>query len=215
MAKFSEQKFDFKKEYKDLYLPKAAPALIDVPEMNFIMVNGSGDPAGESYQSAMQVLYSLTFTIKMSKMGGRQPEGYFDYVLPPLEGLWWSPEGELNLEERTGWQWISMIRQPDFVTPEVFDWAVRECREKKPEIDVSRARLERFTEGLCVQVMHVGPYAQERASMAKIGEFLAREGLVSEAGLLRKHHEIYLGDPRKTAPERLRTVLRTPVGRGS
>ena len=214
MAKPTERKYDFKKEYKDLYLPKEKPMLIDVPEMNFIMVNGTGDPTGESYQGAMQVLYSLTFTIKMSKMSGKQPEGYFDYVLPPLEGLWWSPEGSLNLEERSEWQWISMIRQPDFVTPEVFEWAVRECREKKSGIDVSRARLERFTEGLCVQTMHIGPYAQEQSSMARMEEFITREGLISESGLVRKHHEIYLGDPRKTAPERLRTVLRTPVRRG-
>lgn len=209
----AQAKFDFKKEYKDLYQPKEEPALIEVPAMNFIMADGSGEPAGESYQTALQALYALTFTIKMSKMSGNQPEGYFDYVLPPLEGLWWSPQGELDLQDREGWLWTSMIRQPEFVTPEVFAWAVEECRRKKPNVDVSRVRLESFTEGLCVQIMHIGPFAEEARSTAKLAAYIAEHGLINDSGMVRKHHEIYLGDPRKTAPERLRTVLRFPVSR--
>jgi len=205
-------KFDFKKEYKDLYLPGKKPALIEVPDMNFIMVDGRGEPGGESYQKAISALYALTFTIKMSKMGTWQPDGYFDYVVPPLEGLWWSADGKLDLHSpRESWLWTSMIRQPAFVTPDVFAWAKAECIRKKPEVDVSAARFETFQEGLCVQIMHVGPYSEEERSMKLIADFMEENALLDESGKERKHHEIYLGDPRKTAPERLRTVLRTPV----
>lgn len=208
----AEAKFDFKKEYKDLYLPGKKPMLIDVPDMNFIMVDGQGAPGGEAYQSAMSVLYALTFTIKMSKMGAWQPEGYFEYVVPPLEGLWWSAEGRLDQSSpRETWLWTSMIRQPAFVTPDVFGWAVAECAAKKPELGVKSARFESFREGLCVQIMHIGPYAEEERSMKLLAGYMEENALVDESGKERKHHEIYLGDPRKTAPEKLRTVLRTPV----
>ncbi len=123
-------KVDFKKEHKDLYLPKRRPVLIDVPQMQFLMVDGAGDPNSEAYQQAIGILYGLTFTIKMSKMSGKQPPGYYDYVVPPLEGLWWIAGGAFSLKQRENWLWISMIRQPEFVTPAVFDWAVEECGRK-------------------------------------------------------------------------------------
>ncbi|NLX91470.1 MAG: transcriptional regulator [Firmicutes bacterium] len=205
------QKFDFKKEYKELYLPKNKPALIDVPPMNFIMIDGAGDPEHEEYRNSIEILYALAFTIKMSKTSGKQPQGYYEYVVPPLEGLWWVSDGAFSFEERDKWLWTSMIRQPEFVTPEVFAWACEECRRKKPGLDVSKARLEIFTEGLCVQIMHTGPYAEEPRSIALMDGFIAENGLVDQTGSTRKHHEIYLSDPRRTAPEKLKTVLRHPV----
>ncbi|MGM9987878.1 MAG: GyrI-like domain-containing protein [Bacillaceae bacterium] len=206
------EKVDYKKQYKDLYIPKQKPALIDVPPMNFIMVDGKGEPAGECYQQAMQILYFLTFTIKMSKMSGQQPDGYFEYVVPPLEGLWWSEGGKLDVNQpKSEWLWTSMIRQPEFVTPEVFQWAVEECKRKKPDIDVSKARFESFSEGICVQVMHIGPYTDEQRSIDKIAQFIEDNQLIDMTGYARKHHEIYLSDPRRTASERLKTVLRFPV----
>lgn len=204
--------YDYKKEYKDLYLPKQKPTLIDVTEMTFIMVGGKGEPRGEEYQKAMQALYSLSYTIKMSKMSGSQPEGYFDYVVPPLEGLWWSEGGALDwTAPKSSWLWTSMIRQPEFVTDEIFGWAVEECHRKKPEVDVSRARLERFTEGLCIQTMHIGSYDDERPTVDGMLRYLDENDYIDESGNIRKHHEIYLSDPRKTAVEKLKTVLRLPI----
>jgi hypothetical protein len=204
-------KLDYKKEFKDLYMPKQKPALIEVPPMNFIMVNGKGDPQQEEYQNAIAILYALTFTIKMSKMSGSQPAGYFEYVVPPLEGLWWCEDGGFDFEKRDSWCWTSMIRQPEFVTNEVFEWAVEECKKKKPQLDISQARFEPFTEGLCVQMMHIGPYADEPKSIKMIKDFIEESGLADATGIERKHHEIYLSDPRKTAPDKLKTVLRHPV----
>lgn len=204
-------KLDYKKEFKDLYMPKQKPALIEVPPMSFIMVNGKGDPQQEEYQNAISVLYALTFTIKMSKMSGSQPEGYFEYVVPPLEGLWWCEDGGFDFVKRDSWRWTSMIRQPEFVTKEVFEWAVEECKKKKPQLDISQAGFERFTEGLCVQMMHIGPYSDEPKSIKMINDFIEESGLADATGIERKHHEIYLSDPRKTAPDKLKTVLRHPV----
>jgi len=206
-------KVDFKKEYKDLYLPKTKPMLIDVPEIQFIMVDGAGDPYSETYQQAIAILYGLTFTIKMSKMSGKQPSGYYEYVVPPLEGLWWVSGGVFSFEQRENWLWTAMIRQPEFVTTAVFDWAVEECARKKPELDLKRADLSAFTEGLCVQIMHLGPYADEPRSVELMKAFMTDNNLVDETGSERKHHEIYLSDPRKTDPEKLKTVIRHPVAR--
>lgn len=208
-------KLDYKKEYRDLYLPKQQPAVIDVPSMNFIMVNGRGDPNSEQYQNAISVLYALSFTIKMSKMGDNQPDGYFDYVIPPLEGLWWCEGAPFNFDQRDAWRWTSMIRQPEFVTPQVFDRAAETCKIKKPELDCSSARLECFTEGLCVQAMHLGPYKTEPDTVASMHAFMAQNRWMDETGPDRKHHEIYLNDPRKTAPDKLKTVIRHPVGAAS
>jgi len=204
---------DYKKQYQDLYQPKNKPMLIKVPPINFIMMDGKGDPQGQEYQNAIAALYALSFTIKMSKMSGSQPEGYFEYVVPPLEGLWDCDDGQFSLERRDHWVWTSMIRQPEFVTAEVFRWACQEVCAKKPEVDVSRARFEIYDEGLCVQMMHIGPYADEPASIAQIAEFITKNQLRDMCGGTRQHHEIYVSDPRKTAPEKLKTVLRHPVER--
>lgn len=225
--------FDFKKEYKDLYLPKTKPMLIDVPVMTFIAVAGSGNPNEENgdYAEALGLLYAFSFTVKMAKMGDWQPEGYFDYVVPPLEGLWWGGgfDGR-RIEDKGALNWVSMIRQPDFVTPEVFAWAREQVAAKKPGLDVGRARLVRFAEGPCAQIMHKGPYDNEPATVAALEEFVRATGragdiddppsaealmdmLDADGGVpsVRPHHEIYLGDPRRTKPENLRTVLRHPV----
>ena len=207
------KKVDYKKDYKDLYLPKTKPMLIDVPPMNFIIIDGAGDPNDTEYQQAVGTLYALTFTIKMSKMSGNQPQGYFEYVVPPLEGLWWISGGAFSFDKRDNWLWTSMIRQPEFVTPAVFSWALEECRRKKPELDLSKARFETFSEGLCVQIMHIGPYSDEPRSIALLENFIEENGLLNQTGSKRKHHEIYLSDPRKTAPEKLKTVLRLPVAK--
>lgn len=213
VQKKAVQKVDYKKTLKHLYLPPTRPEVIDVPPACYIMVDGTGDPQGKAYQEAMSILYSLNYTIKMSRKSGTELEGYFDYVIPPLEGLWWSPGGKLDLSQRDQWRWTSMIRQPEFVTPEVFAWAVQKCQVKKPEIDVSKARLEVFEEGTCVQMLHIGTYDQEVGSMAKLADFIKSNHYRDCSGQVRKHHEIYLSDPRKTVPERLKTVLRVPVER--
>jgi hypothetical protein len=205
------EKLDYKKEFKDLYMPPNKPTLIEIPSMNFISVNGKGDPRRKEYEDAMSILYALTFTIKMSKMSGIKPEGYFEYVVPPLEGLWWCNDGAFDFEKRENWRWTSMIRQPEFVTQDVFDWAAAQCKRKKPEINVDLARFEAFKEGKCVQMMHFGPYADEPKSVERMKIFLHENKLVDETGMDRKHHEIYLSDPRKTIPEKMRTVLRHPV----
>lgn len=212
--------FDYKKEYKDLYMPKAKPCVIDVPEMTFIMVDGKGNPNKENgeYPKAVELLYGLCYTIKMSKMSGLKPDGYFDYVVPPLEGLWWlNDDSNIDFSVKEKYCWTSMIRQPEFVTQEVFDWACLELTRKKPHIDVSKARLQKFTEGLCVQIMHTGPYDDEPETVAKIDAFVKEnnyKNAISDLlpdGTIRRHHEIYLGDPRKIDPSKRKTVLRHPV----
>lgn len=204
-------KLDYKKEYKDLYMPKTKPMVIDVPPISFIMVDGKGAPDGEEYQNAVQAIYALSFTIKMSKMGKSVPQGYFEYVVPPLEGLWYGEKEAFDFNRREDWRWISLLRQPEFVTQEVFDFVVEECRRKKPDVDGSRARLETFHEGLCVQMMHHGPYSGELATIETLHQYMADNNLKNMTGSDRKHHEIYLSDPRRTAPEKMKTVLRLPV----
>lgn len=207
-------KLDYKKAYKDLYLPKK-PAIIQVPEMVFIQVEGMGNPnACQSYKDAMEILYGLSYGIKMSKMGNEKPEGYFEYVVFPLEGLWWLDEGGFdgrNVTDKDKFHWFSMIRQPGFVTEEVFAQAKEKLLKKKPEIDFSNTRLVTFEEGLCCQIMHVGPYDDEPATMDKMDQYIAEQGYVPDFEGGRLHHEIYLGDPRKTAPEKLKTVIRHPI----
>ena len=163
-------KLDYKKVYKNLYLPKCEPNLIDVPSMNFIMVEGKGNPNAEGgeYQLAVELLYGLSYTIKMSKMGKFIPTGYFEYVVPPLEGLWWMSDNTMDFSVKDKYCWISMIRQPEFVTDEVFQWACCEVIKKKPLLDVSKAKLETFREGLCVQMMHIGPYDDEPKTITMI-----------------------------------------------
>ena len=212
-----EGKLDYKKEYKDLYLPKQKPDFVEVPDMLFLMVDGKGDPnTSQSYKDALGILYGLSYGIKMSKMSGTQPEGYFEYVVPPLEGLWWS-ETELfsegNKINKEKFFWTSMIRQPEFVTNEVFEAAKETLKKKNPSLDTCRARLVHWQEGLCCQVMHVGPYDMEPDTIRRLEQFIAEAGFEPDFSGARRHHEIYLGDPRKTAPEKLRTVIRYPVKR--
>lgn len=211
------EKLDYKKEYKDLYQPKDKPSLIEVPEMIFIAVDGAGDPnVSPEYKAAMELLYGLSFTIKMSKMDGSQPEGYFEYVVPPLEGLWYSDgvsfDG-MNVTDKSRFKWVSMIRQPEFVTEQVFEAAREKLAKKKPDLDISKARLMKYTEGLCVQIMHKGSYDDEPHSIEMIKKFAAENGLREDFSEDRLHHEIYLSDPRRCAPERLRTVIRHPVSK--
>ena len=212
-------KLDYKKEYKDLYLPKTKPMLIDVPNMKFIMVRGKGNPNSEKgeYQEAMSILYGLSFTIKMSKMGNNKIDGYFEYVVPPLEGFWWNKdEKNVDYRNKENFEWYSMIRQPEFVTEDVFKWACNEVKEKKG-IDISKAEFKEFKEGLCVQIMHLGSYDDEPKTIDKINKYIIDNNLKNDIGsslkngMIRRHHEIYLSDPRRTATEKLKTVIRIPV----
>ncbi len=207
--------YDFKKEYKSLYNPKRTPDIIDVPKMKFFMVEGSGDPnTSDSYKEAVEILYGLSYTIKMSKKNDTQPKGYFDFVVPPLEGLWWFDEDHFNGEvkdRKDEFIWIMMIRQPDFVNAEVFESVKKVLSKKKPELDLSRARLEEHIEGLCAQIMHIGPYDDEPATVDKLEKHITDKGYKTLMNGLRQHHEIYLSDPRKTAPEKLKTIIRHPI----
>lgn len=208
--------FDYKKEYKEFYLPPKKPALVDVPEMRFAAVRGSGDPneEGGAYSRAVGVLYAVSFTLKMSYLGARAIEGYFPYVVPPLEGLWWMGDGSAGIDyaNKSGFRWISMIRLPDFVTADDFVWAKDEAARKK-KLDVSDAEFFPYHEGLCVQCMHIGSFDAEPATVAAMDAYLHDCGCLPDFDGGRMHHEIYLGDPRKTAVERRRTVIRHPVVR--
>ena len=205
--------FDYKKEYKEFYLPKNRPELVSLPSMNFIAVRGTGDPnqEGGAYQQAISILYAVAYTLKMSHRAGHSIPGFFEYVVPPLEGFWWQ-EGQTGVDytNKAGFCWISAIRLPDFVTREEFDWAVQAATEKK-KLDCSAAEFFTLEEGLCVQMLHIGPYDTEPQSLAEMQAFLEQNGYVEDLSSERLHHEIYLSDPRKTAPEKQRTVLRHPV----
>ncbi|MCL2698304.1 MAG: GyrI-like domain-containing protein [Oscillospiraceae bacterium] len=207
--------FDFKKEYKDLYLPKEKPGVIDVPEMVFIMVDGKGNPnTSEQYKNALEILYGFSYTIKMSKKSAVQPEGYFDYVVPPLEGFWWGEDGcfdAANVINKDKLHWTSMLRQPEFVTQDVFESAKQSIGKKKPGLDLSPVRLVTFTEGLCAQIMHTGSYDNEPATIGVLERFIKESGYETDISEKRKHHEIYLNDPRKTESEKLKTVIRHPI----
>ena len=209
------EKLDYKKVYKELYQPPAKPTIVNVPDMVFIAVEGSGDPnISAEYREALEILYGLSFSIKMSKMNGTQPEGYFEYVVPPLEGLWWVDSAVFdgtNVTCKDDFRWISMIRQPDFVTEDVLERAGAALLKKRPQLDLSKARLMSYSEGLCVQIMHKGPYDDEPASIAAMKQYLAENGYTEDISDKRLHHEIYLSDPRRTAPEKLKTVIRHPI----
>lgn len=205
--------FDYKKEYKEFYLPPKKPHLLEVPPMNYVAVRGRGNPneAGGAYQEAIGILYAIAFTIKMSKLGSHKIEGYFDYVVPPLEGFWWQ-EGTDTIDyfRKEDFCFISVIRLPDFVTKEDFDWAVSEATQKKKK-DFSKAEFLTVGEGLCVQCMHIGPYDEEPATIRKMQAYAEEQGCVFDHTKKRLHHEIYLSDPRKAKPESLKTVIRIPV----
>lgn len=205
--------FDFKKEYKEFYMPKDKPSIVEVPAMNYIAVRGHGDPNKENgeYQEAIGLLYGIAFTIKMSKKGDHQIDGYFDYVVPPLEGFWWQDGIKgVDYAHKEKFNWISMIRLPDFVTKEDFDWAVQEATRKK-KTDFSKVEFLTVKEGLCVQCMHIGPYDDEPATVERMHEYISKQGYVLDITDERRHHEIYLSDARKVAPEKRKTVIRHPI----
>jgi len=206
--------FDFKKEYKEFYMPKAVPQLISVPKANYVAVRGRGDPnvEGGEYQRAVGILYAISYTLKMSYKTDRKIDGYFEYVVPPLEGFWWQDgvaEG-VDYANKDAFSWISAIRLPDFITKDDFDWAVHTATEKK-KLDCSSAEFLTVDEGLCVQIMHLGAYDDEPKSVALMDSFLEQNGYVNDITADRLHHEIYLSDPRKTAPDRCKTVIRHPI----
>lgn len=205
--------FDFKKEYREFYMPKNKPAIVDVPSANYIAVRGRGDPneEGGEYKQAISVLYSVAYTLKMSYKTEHKIEGFFEYVVPPLEGFWWQ-EGisGVDYSDKAGFNWVSLIRVPEFITRADFDWAV-ETAAKKKKIDCSRAELITIEEGLCVQILHTGAYDDEPATVALMDEYLEKNGYVNDFSDTRLHHEIYLSDPRKTAPEKRKTVIRHPI----
>ena len=205
--------FDYKKEYKEFYLPKDKPSFVTVPPMNYIAVRGKGDPKAESgeYKEANALLYGIAFTIKMSKKSRHQIEGYFDYVVPPLEGFWWQ-EGVTGVDyaHKENFEWISLIRLPDFVTKADFDWAVEEATSKK-KTDFSKVEFFTYSEGVCVQCMHIGSYDDEPKTIELMHEFAEKSGYEIHITDSRFHHEIYLSDPRRVKTERLKTVIRLPV----
>nr|CAI9744660.1 hypothetical protein [uncultured bacterium] len=205
--------FDFKKEYKEFYLPPAKPVIVIVPKANYIAVRGKGDPNDESgaYQQAIGVLYAVAYTLKMSYKTDHRIEGFYDYVVPPLEGFWWQEGIEgIDYRDKSTFCWISVIRLPDFITQADFDWAVENASKKK-KIDCSNAEFLTIDEGLCVQIMHIGPYDNEPASVALMDRFLAENGYENDITATRLHHEIYLSDARKVAPEKWKTVIRHPI----
>lgn len=205
--------FDYKKEYKEFYMPQTTPGIVMVPEMNYLAVRGSGDPNEEAgtYKESIGLLYGIAFTIKMSKKSAHQIDGYFDYVVPPLEGFWWQ-NGVTGIDyaHKDSFQWISVIRLPDFVTKEDFDWAIREATAKKKQ-DFSKVEFLKYNEGLCVQCMHIGTYDDEPATIETMDRFMKEQGYVLDITDQRFHHEIYLSDARRVAPEKLKTVIRHPI----
>lgn len=205
--------FDYKKEYKEFYMPKKKPSIVTVPPMNYIAVRGKGNPnvEGSEYKESIGLLYAIAFTIKMSKMGDHKIDGYFDYVVPPLEGFWWQ-EGVCGIDytRKEAFRFISVIRLPDFVTREDFEWAVAEAGRKK-KTDFSKVEFLTYDEGLCVQCMHIGPYDDEPATVALMHDYIAAAGYELDITEERFHHEIYLSDARRVAPEKLKTVIRHPV----
>ena len=205
--------FDFKKEYKEFYMPKNSPQIVDVPKANYIALRGRGDPneEGGAYQKALGLLYAVAYTLKMSYKTDYRIEGFFDYVVPPLEGFWWQEGVEgIDLADKSKFNWISLIRLPDFITEKDFEWAVKTASQKK-KLDCSAVEFLTVEEGLCVQIMHHGPYDDESATVALMDEYIKERGYVNDFNERRLHHEIYLSDARKTAPEKLKTVIRHPI----
>lgn len=205
--------FDFKKEYKEFYMPGKVPELVTVPPMKYVAVRGKGDPNDPdgAYQKAISVLYAVAYTIKMSKKSDHRMDGYFDFVVPPLEGFWWQEGSYERMDgDKDSYCWISVIRLPEFVTREEFQWAVKEAQRKK-KIDCSSAEYLSLEEGLCVQLLHMGPFDTESQSVALMDGFLEDKGLRNDFSENRLHHEIYLSDARKTSPDKWKTVIRHPV----
>lgn len=205
--------FNYKKEYKEFYMPANKPSIVTVPKMNYIAVRGKGNPNDESgeYKDSIGLLYAIAFTIKMSYKGSHKIDGYFEYVVPPLEGFWWQEGSDtIDYANKNGFNFISLIRLPDFVTEADFDWAVQEATKKK-KADFSKVEFLTYDEGVCVQCMHVGSYDDEPKTVALMHEYMAANGYVLDISESRYHHEIYLSDPRKCAGEKLKTVVRHPI----
>ncbi|MCR5836723.1 MAG: GyrI-like domain-containing protein [Lachnospiraceae bacterium] len=205
--------FDFKKEYKEFYLPKNKPEIVTVPKANFVAVRGKGDPneEGGAYQSALGVLYAVAYTLKMSYKTDYKIEGFFEYVVPPLEGFWWQDGVEgMDYSSKASFNWISVIRLPDFITKKDFDWAV-EMATKKKKLDCSSAEFLTIDEGLCVQIMHLGSYDDEPVTVALMDEYIRENGYENDITSSRLHHEIHLSDPRKSTPDKWKTVIRHPI----
>lgn len=205
--------FDFKKEFKEFYLPKNRPEIITVPKMNYIAMRGNGNPNEEdgAYKKALEVLYAVSYTLKMSYKSDYKIEGFFEYVVPPLEGFWWQDgKNGIDYSDKSKFNWISVIRLPDFIKKENFGWAV-DTASKKKKIDCGIAEFISIDEGLCVQIMHNGPYDDEPATIKLMDDFIHENGYENDINEVRLHHEIYLSDPRKTAPEKLKTVIRHPI----
>lgn len=205
--------FDYKKEYKEFYMPPKKPTIVDVPKMNYIAVRGQGNPNEEDgeYKKAIELLYGIAFTIKMSYKGTHKIEGYFQYVVPPLEGFWWQDNViGIDYSQKEKFQWIAVIRLPDFVTKEEFGWAVEEATKKKKE-DFSKVEYFTYGEGMCVQCMHIGSYDEEPLTVEKMHAYMEEQGYELDITEERLHHEIYLSDPRRTSEEKLKTVVRHPI----
>ena len=205
--------FDYKKEYKEFYMPAKRPSIVEIPKMNYIAVRGKGDPNSEEgeYKESIGLLYAVAFTIKMSGRGGHKIDGYFEYVVPPLEGFWWQKgEKGIDYSHKENFNFISVIRLPDFVSKEDFNWAVREATEKKNK-DFSKVEFLTYDEGLCVQCMHIGMYDEEPNAIGMMESYAREQGYETDLSERRLHHEIYLSDPRRCKPERLRTVVRHPI----
>lgn len=209
--------FDYKKEYKEFYVPPKKPTIVTVPPMNYIAVRGRGNPnvEGGEYKQSISLLYAIAFTIKMSYKGPYNIEGYFDYVVPPLEGFWWQ-DGHLAIDysNKEGFNFISLIRLPDFVKKQDFEWAIKEATKKK-NTDFSKVEFLTYDEGLCVQCMHLGSYDDEPATISLMTEYARQNGYELNITEARFHHEIYLSDPRKCAPEKIKTVIRHPIKKGA
>lgn len=205
--------FDFKKEYKEFYLPKDKPQIVTVPKANYIAVRGEGDPneADGAYQKAVGVLYAIAYTLKMSYKTGYKMEGFYEYVVPPLEGFWWQDGVDgIDYSDKSTFHWISVIRLPEFVSKADFECAVKQAEQKK-KMDLSSAEYMTIDEGLCVQIMHIGPFDEEPATVEKMDRYLAENGYENDLTSKRLHHEIYLSDARKVSPEKWKTVIRHPV----
>lgn len=205
--------FDFKKKYKEFYMPKEKPEIVNVPKANYIAVRGKGNPneEGGAYQRAVSVLYAVAYTLKMSYKSDYKIEGFFEYVVPPLEGFWWQDDvAGVDYANKDTFNWISVIRLPDFVTKADFDWAV-DMASRKKKLDCSEAEFYTLEEGLCVQIMHIGPFDEEPKTVAVMDAYLEENGYKNDINSERLHHEIYLSDARKVAPEKWKTVIRHPV----
>ena len=205
--------FDFKKEYKEFYMPKNKPEIVNVPKVNYIAVRGTGDPneEGGAYQQAISILYAVAYTLKMSYKTDHKMEGFFEYVVPPLEGFWWQDGVDgADYSDKSSFHWISVIRLPDFVEEIDFEWA-KETAAKKKKLDCSSAEFFTVDEGLCVQIMHIGPFDDEPATVALMDAYLDENGYVNDITDKRLHHEIYLSDANKVAPEKRKMVIRHPI----